>query len=99
MEMNKLRNAAKFFAHLLYNNVMDWSCLSVIRLTEEDTTSSSRIFVKILFQELAENMGIDNLCSKLGEDSTKKNLDGVFPADSVENARFSINFFTSIGLG
>ena len=26
-------------------------------------------------------------------------LEGVFPRDAVANARFSINFFTSIGLG
>ena len=26
-------------------------------------------------------------------------MEGVFPKDSVQNARFSINFFTSIGLG
>jgi pre-mRNA-splicing factor CWC22 len=26
-------------------------------------------------------------------------IEGLFPTDSVENARFSINFFTSIGLG
>ena len=27
------------------------------------------------------------------------NPEGLFPRDSVENARFAINFFTSIGLG
>jgi len=26
-------------------------------------------------------------------------LSGIFPKDSVANARFAINFFTSIGLG
>jgi len=49
MEVNKLRNGAKFFGHLLYTNALDWSCLSSIKLTEADTTSSSRIFIKILF--------------------------------------------------
>lgn len=49
LEINKLRNAAKFFAHLLYTDVIQWTCLSSIRLTEEDTTASSRIFIKILF--------------------------------------------------
>jgi pre-mRNA-splicing factor CWC22 len=49
MEVNKLRNAAKFFGHLLYTEAIEWSGLSSIRLTEEDTTSSSRIFIKILF--------------------------------------------------
>ena len=49
LEVNKLRNAAKLFAHLLYKDAMEWTCLASIKLTEEDTTSSSRIFIKILF--------------------------------------------------
>lgn len=49
LEVNKLRNAGKFFGHLLASDAMDWSCLASIKLTEEDTTASSRIFVKIVF--------------------------------------------------
>jgi pre-mRNA-splicing factor CWC22 len=65
IEVNKLRNSAKFFGHLLYTNAVEWSCLTAIRLTEEDTTSSSRIFIKILFQDLAENLGLESLSKKL----------------------------------
>ena len=50
LETNKLRNVAKFFAHLLYADGLDWGVLEYIKLTENDTTSSSRIFLKILFQ-------------------------------------------------
>lgn len=50
LETNKLRNVAKFFAHLLYTDAISWAVLSSIHLTEDDTTSSSRIFIKILFQ-------------------------------------------------
>ena len=50
LETNKLRNVAKFFAHLLGTFAQPWHVLAYIRLTEEDTTSSSRIFIKILFQ-------------------------------------------------
>ena len=50
LETNKLRNVAKFFAHLLGTDALPWHVLSYIRLTEDDTTSSSRIFIKILFQ-------------------------------------------------
>lgn len=53
LETNKLRNVAKFFAHLLGTDALPWQCLGYIRLTEEDTTSSSRIFIKILFQVCA----------------------------------------------
>lgn len=99
LEVNKLRNGAKFFAHLLYTDSIEWSCLQVIKLTEEETTASSRIFIKIVFQELAENLGIETLAKKLKDDTLAKHLENVFPRDSVQNARFSINFFTSIGLG
>ncbi|KAG2674983.1 hypothetical protein I3760_13G162900 [Carya illinoinensis] len=51
LETNKLRNVGKFFAHLLGTDALPWHVLAYIRLTEEDTTSSSRIFIKILFQD------------------------------------------------
>jgi pre-mRNA-splicing factor CWC22 len=68
-------------------------------LTEDDTTASSRIFIKILFQELFENLGMELFKCRLQEPSLQTHLRGIFPQDSVKNARFSINFFTSIGLG
>lgn len=49
LEINKLRNGAKFFAHMLHTDAIEWSCMSAIRITEDDTTASSRIFIKILF--------------------------------------------------
>ena len=49
-ETNKLRNVANFFAYLLYSDALSWDVLEYIKLTEADTTSSSRIFIKILFQ-------------------------------------------------
>ena len=44
-------------------------------------------------------MGMESLSKKLRDDLVAPHLSGVFPRDSVQNARFSINFFTSIGLG
>jgi len=64
LDLNRLRNVAKFFAHLLYSHSMPWTILSIIRLNEEDTTSSSRIFIKILFRELTEFMGQKELKEK-----------------------------------
>lgn len=51
---NKIRNVAKFFAHLLATDAISWAVLGVVRVTESDTTSSSRIFLKFLFVELCE---------------------------------------------
>lgn len=54
-QTNQLRNIAKLFAHLLFTDTIDWKVLSCIQLTQEETTSSSRIFIKILFQEVLKN--------------------------------------------
>lgn len=88
--------------------------LEYIRITEEDTTSSSRIFVKILFQELAEYLGLPKFVERLKDASMQEHFEGrkktqkfyktkkflgIFPKDNPRNTRFAINFFTSIGLG
>uniref|UniRef100_A0A1D1XL51 Pre-mRNA-splicing factor CWC22 n=1 Tax=Anthurium amnicola TaxID=1678845 RepID=A0A1D1XL51_9ARAE len=99
LETNKLRNVAKFFAHLLGTDALPWHVLAYIRLTEEDTTASSRIFIKILFQELSEHLGIRLLNERLTDSTMQESFDSIFPKDSPKNTRFSINFFTSIGLG
>jgi pre-mRNA-splicing factor CWC22 len=101
LETNKLRNVAKLFAHLLHTDAMPWSVLSVIHLNEDETTSSSRIFVKILVQEIAEAMGIGKLKSRFEtEDPVHAEwYRGMFPKDNMRSTRYAINFFTSIGLG
>lgn len=45
-ETAQLRNVAKFWGHQLSTDAIGWHTLSVIHLNEEDTTSSSRIFIK-----------------------------------------------------
>lgn len=99
LDTNKLRNSAKFYAHLMYTETIDWSILRVVNLTEDETTAASRIFLKILFQELSENLGMELFKQRLQQENVQPHLKGVFPRDSAKNARFSINFFTSIGLG
>ncbi|KAJ7345577.1 hypothetical protein JRQ81_001527 [Phrynocephalus forsythii] len=99
LETNKLRNVAKMFAHLLYTDSLPWSVLECITLSEETTTSSSRIFVKIFFQELSEYMGLPNLNARLKDETLQPFFEGLLPRDNPRNTRFAINFFTSIGLG
>uniref|UniRef100_A0A2D4GIG5 MI domain-containing protein n=2 Tax=Micrurus corallinus TaxID=54390 RepID=A0A2D4GIG5_MICCO len=99
LETNKLRNVAKMFAHLLYTDSLPWSVLECISLSEETTTSSSRIFVKIFFQELSEYMGLPNLNARLKDETLQPFFEGLLPRDNPRNTRFAINFFTSIGLG
>lgn len=50
LETEKLRNVARLFAHLLFSDAISWEVLSHVHLNEDETTSSSRVFVKILFQ-------------------------------------------------
>ncbi|XP_027721950.1 pre-mRNA-splicing factor CWC22 homolog [Vombatus ursinus] len=99
LETNKLRNVAKMFAHLLYTDSLPWSVLECITLSEETTTSSSRIFVKIFFQELCEYMGLPKLNARLKDETLQPFFEGLLPRDNPRNTRFAINFFTSIGLG
>ncbi|RDL40725.1 Uncharacterized protein BP5553_00704 [Venustampulla echinocandica] len=98
-ETNRLRNIARFFGHLLSSDAIGWHVLSVVHLNEEETTSSSRIFIKILFQELTEAMGMAKLQARLKDDILQPYFEGLFPHDNPRNTRFSINYFTSIGMG
>ncbi|BGP13834.1 pre-mRNA-splicing factor cwc22 [Rhodosporidiobolus nylandii] len=98
-ETNRLRNIARFFGHLLLSDSISWTVLDSVKMNEDDTTSSSRIFVKIMFQEVVEGMGLKKLVERLKEDSLQNYLGNIFPLDNPKNTRFSINFFTSIGLG
>lgn len=99
LETNNLRNAAKFFAHLLGTDALPWNVIAYIHLTEEDTTSSSCIFIKILFQELSEHLGIRLLHEHLSVPTMQDSFESIFPRDNTKNTCFSIKFFTSIGLG
>ncbi len=99
LETVKLRNVSKLFSHLLLTDSISWGVLECIHLNEDETTSSSRVFIKNLFIDLSENMGIIKMKEKLNDLTLQEFFAGVFPRDNPRNTRFSINFFTSIGLG
>ena len=98
-ETNRLRNIARFFGHMLSSDAIGWHVMSIIHLNEDETTSSSRIFIKILFQDLAEALGMAKLQARLQDDFLRSSYEGLFPTDNPRNTRFSINYFTSIGMG
>ena len=98
-ETNRLRNIARFFGHLLSTDGIGWHVLSVVHLNEDETTSSSRIFIKILFQDLAEALGMPKLQERLKDEILRPSFEGIFPTDNPRNTRFSVNYFTSIGMG
>jgi pre-mRNA-splicing factor CWC22 len=98
-ETNRLRNIARFFGHLLATDSISWMVLECVKINEDDTTSSSRIFVKIMMQEMMESMGLKLLAERFKDPEVKRGCEGMFPMDVPKNTRFSINYFTSIGLG
>jgi pre-mRNA-splicing factor CWC22 len=98
-ETNRLRIIAQFFGHLLASDAIDWTVFNVVQLNEDDTTSSSRIFIKILIEDLAAGVGLPTLTERLKSDEMQPALTGMFPTDDPKKTRFSINFFTAIGFG
>eukprot|EP00730_Choanoeca_flexa_P019206 TRINITY_DN9375_c0_g1_i1.p1 TRINITY_DN9375_c0_g1~~TRINITY_DN9375_c0_g1_i1.p1 ORF type:complete len:883 (+),score=172.91 TRINITY_DN9375_c0_g1_i1:61-2709(+) len=99
LETNKLRQEAKLFAHLFFSDAIPWTAMEVIHLNERDTTSSSRIFIKELFLELSQYMGLKRLLTRLNDPSLRRGFSGLFPLGNPKDTRFAINFFTTIGLG
>lgn len=98
-ETNRLRNIARFFGYLFASDAISWMVMECVKINEDDTTSSSRIFIKIMMQEMMESMGLKTLTERFKDPEVKHGCAGMFPMDIPKNTRFSINYFTSIGLG
>jgi len=98
-ETNRLRNIARFFGHILATDSISWAVFECVKINEEDTTSSSRIFVKIMMGEMMESMGLKTLAERFKDEEVKRSCASMFPMDVPKNTRFAINYFTSIGLG
>ncbi|KAA0193875.1 hypothetical protein HAZT_HAZT003118 [Hyalella azteca] len=99
LDTDKMRNVVRLFAHLFVTDAISWEVFSIVLLNEDNTTSSSRVFLKILFQEMAEFLGLSKLNDRLGDPTMSCAFEGLLPRDNPRNTRFAINFFTSIGLG
>jgi pre-mRNA-splicing factor CWC22 len=98
-ETNRLRNIARFFGHLIATDAISWLVFECVKVNEDDTTSSSRIFLKILLGEMMESMGVKALAERFKDPEVKRGCEGMFPMDVPKNTRFAINYFTSIGMG
>lgn len=98
LEITMLQNVAKFFVHLLGEDALPWHILSYLWLPE-DTTSSLLVFIQVLFQGLAEHLGLLGLKVRLADPSIQDAIAGILPKDNPKNTQFAIAFFTAIGLG
>ncbi|WKX94973.1 hypothetical protein Q1695_011880 [Nippostrongylus brasiliensis] len=98
-DITKLRNMARLISHLLFTDAISWTIFTDVKLTEDDTTSSGRIYLKYIFQELCESMGLTKLYERVSDPTLQQAFAGLFPRDNPQNTRFAINFFTLTGLG
>ncbi|KAM3123651.1 hypothetical protein ACQ2H7_003111 [Candidozyma auris] len=104
-EGSQLRNMGKFFGHLIASDSLrPQDTLGYVELTETATNSASRVFIKFLFQELVEEMGVNEVKRMIQDPEVKPALRGMFPVVDIDSSdsghiMFSINYFTAIGLG
>jgi pre-mRNA-splicing factor CWC22 len=98
-DSRKIRNMANFYAFLLCADALPWSIFGLVVLSEEETTSSSRIFLKYVLLELAQTLTIAGVNERFQDERLRPFLSGLLPSEVPANMRFSINFFTAIGLG
>ncbi|KAG7819294.1 hypothetical protein KL909_004882 [Ogataea angusta] len=98
-ELSLIRNIGSFWGHMLASDKMGWEILQIVQLTEVDTNSASRIFLKFVFVKMQEELGLKKLKVRLSEDYIQPYINGLFPTSGADRLRFSINYFTAIGLG
>lgn len=99
-ETNKLRNIATMFGYMMAKDALGWEVLEHVVMTEEDSTAASRIFVKILLEEMRQELGIKKLVERFKEPYIQPYLKNLLVRDrTAADTRFSINYFTAIGLG
>jgi pre-mRNA-splicing factor CWC22 len=99
LETVKLRNVSRLLSHLLYTDSISWGVFDCVHLNEDETTSSSRVYLKNLLLDLSEHVGIAKMNERFSDQTLSEFFAGIFPRDNPRHTRFSINFFTSIGLG
>ncbi|KAL3233381.1 Pre-mRNA-splicing factor CWC22 [Nakaseomyces bracarensis] len=98
-EPAQLRVLGKLWGHLFASDYLGFELFHHFKINEEDSTPPSRIFLKFLFQELVADIGIEEVQERLSEEYIRPYLTSIFPEDDIDAIRYSINYFTSIGLG
>lgn len=94
----RITNLACLYAYLLATDSVSWSVLAAIRLTEEDTTSAQRVFIRFLMEEIAKAMSYTGLVRRLSDPDVAGWTSGILLTDTLEHAEFVVLFFTHIRL-
>ncbi|QLG72954.1 hypothetical protein HG535_0E00380 [Zygotorulaspora mrakii] len=95
----QLRTMGKFWGHIIASDYIGFEVFECIKMSDEDTTAPGRIFLKFIMQELVAELEIKELENRLQEDYVQPYLANMFPMSDPEKMRYSINYFTAIGLG
>ena len=98
-EPSQLRIIGKFWGHLFATDYIGFELFDIVKINAVESSAPSRIFIKFVFQELVADLSIDELKERLEEDYIQPYISGMFPNENMENIRYSINYFTAIGLG
>lgn len=98
-DTRKIRNMANLYASLFAADSLPWGTFQLVRIVQKETTTSSRIFLKYLFQEISSTLGHSRTKERFAKASAQGFMDGVLPTSNFDDAKFAINFFTNIGLG
>ncbi|QLQ77789.1 hypothetical protein HG537_0A00360 [Torulaspora globosa] len=98
-EPAQLRTLGKLWGHILASDYLGFEVFENVHMSEDGTTAPGRIFLKFIFQEMVASLGINELENRFKEDYIKPFLINMFPKEDADNIRYSINYFTAIGLG
>lgn len=99
LEPSQLRTLGRFWGHVLASDYVGLEVFAIVHMSEDRTTASGRIFLKFVLQEMVATLGVEELKERFSDDYIQPHLVDLFPKDDPENIRYSINYFTAIGLG
>jgi pre-mRNA-splicing factor CWC22 len=97
--VHRVTNLASLYGYLLSKSDLGWHLMCVLRLTEEDTNSGQRVFIRFLMEELCHSLSLDGFARKLKESQISEYVRDLFPTDSLEHAEFASAFYKEIQLG
>ncbi len=98
LEASPLRNCACFNAHLLCEKAISWSIFKIVYLSEKKTSSSTRVLLKFLLEAMHLTLK-DAMKAEFFDKDHLNDIKGLFPKRNVNEARFAVNYWTSLKMG
>ncbi|CAF0932931.1 unnamed protein product, partial [Adineta steineri] len=93
----ELENTSKLFCHLMITKSMSYFSIYILR--KKIRTSSTQVFLRYLFIELANFLGdIAKLYKSLTDSTLAHYFDSIFRHDNEKDIEFAIQFLSTTGL-